>query len=165
MAVQAVHSAVATYARRGNLEAVKSLINSGNVGINDPINKAEDSILHAATSQNRFKVVEYLVGIGANVNAANQQGTTPLKVAVSSSRNPKLVRLLLDVGADPTRRHFQLRKTALNFAADAGYRAAEELLNEATNGEPVRTSDLQDDEHDRAKPRKPCCPFCGVKQD
>jgi ankyrin repeat protein len=58
-------------------------------------------LLFAAPFGN-FETVELLVGAGANVNAKDVRGMTPLELALATDRpDPRIIRLLLAKGADP----------------------------------------------------------------
>ena len=79
------------------LEAVKSAISLGadpNAG-----NQAGDTALHTAATEGFDTVVQYLADHGANVNAKNKRGLTPL-AAVTAVRNR--ARYVPDAGADLT---------------------------------------------------------------
>ena len=58
--------------------------------------------LLSAVAQESYETVELLVNAGANVNAKDVRGMTPLALAFTSDRpDPRIVRLLLAKGADP----------------------------------------------------------------
>jgi len=61
-----------------------------------------DTPLIAATRVGFEDAVEWLISLGAKVDATNRSGETPLIVAVQQ-RQPLIVRVLLDHGADPDR--------------------------------------------------------------
>lgn len=56
--------------------------------------------MHAAISMGQVYASFELIAAGANLNAYDDQGATPLHLAVRFGM-PTLVRLLLDAGADP----------------------------------------------------------------
>jgi hypothetical protein len=63
----------------------------------------KDTALHrACEDDNRTETVELLIKAGANVNAANKEGVTPLMVAAKSTKDMKLLKLLVDNKADKT---------------------------------------------------------------
>jgi hypothetical protein len=58
--------------------------------------------LLSAAPYGNYETVSLLVNAGANVNAKDVRGMTPLALTVSSDRpDPRIVRLLLSKGADP----------------------------------------------------------------
>ena len=85
--------------------------------INAPLSKAKDTLIHLALSQNRIDLVEYVLKRYDNeihVNVPNEQGVTPLMVAVVSC--PRAIQSLLTRGADPRIRAWKHRKTAFDLA-------------------------------------------------
>jgi ankyrin repeat protein len=56
--------------------------------------------LHWAAYLDDTAAAQLLVGAGANANATNVHGVSPLFLACTNA-SPKMVRLLLDAGADP----------------------------------------------------------------
>lgn len=59
-------------------------------------------MLHYAAFENRLSTAECLIDAGANVNARNKQGRTPLTTACCDG-SPDVARLLLRSGADKVR--------------------------------------------------------------
>lgn len=96
-----------------NKEVVRLLLQHGaNVNVacgetletvkNGPLALGRLTPLLSAVPQGNYETVELLVNAGANVNAKDVRGLTPLALAVSSDRpDPRIVRLLLAKGADP----------------------------------------------------------------
>jgi len=73
------------------------------------------SALHSAANHNRIKTIQFLIGRGANLNAMDANGRTPLMLAVSHGHIPSC-QLLLEAGSQPDlSTHFGF--TALHFAA------------------------------------------------
>lgn len=60
---------------------------------------SQNSCLHAAIEKNYSRIVELLIEYRADVNVKNEQGQTPIYLAISSKR-PKIIKLLYDNGAD-----------------------------------------------------------------
>jgi ankyrin repeat protein len=56
--------------------------------------------LHWVVRRNHVVIVRLLLGVGANVNAANNYGVTPLSVAAAGA-DPAMIRTLVRGGADP----------------------------------------------------------------
>jgi ankyrin repeat protein len=82
-------------------------------------------LLAAATMRGRTDFVTRLVAAGANVNASDVDGQTPLIWALG--RTPSCVKLLLDHGANPNVVNVRQR-TPLDLAAEAGDASAVRLL-------------------------------------
>jgi ankyrin repeat protein len=60
--------------------------------------------MHAAGFCPELGILEALVAAGADVNAANNLGQTPLMYAASETTNPAVITFLLGAGADPVAR-------------------------------------------------------------
>ncbi len=56
-----------------------------------------------------------LIAAGAEANARAGQGFTPLMIAAGLNKNPKVIEVLLDAGADG-RLESWVRKTAFDYA-------------------------------------------------
>ena len=142
---------LALCARQGNLRGLQDAIEiSSDFDVNAPISKSKDTLLHAGLSQNRIDTVHYLLEnySAIDVNVTNEQGVTPLMVAVVSC--PMLIPALLKKGADPTKRNWKHRKTALDLASNE----TKELLEEAISKMVPTTTESSS---------TPCCPYCGIK--
>jgi ankyrin repeat protein len=55
--------------------------------------------LHHAAARNRPRIVRHLIGLGADVNAADATGATPLTTATQEDADPGIVALLQQAGA------------------------------------------------------------------
>ena len=98
--------------------------------------------LHRATYQDDFDAVVKLIRIGADVNARNDYGVTPLSLACSNG-NAQIIETLLKAGADPNAT-VRSGETPLMLAARTGNVEAVRLLltyraavnaNETWNGQ------------------------------
>ena len=114
-------------AREGDLDKVKAILASGTaVDLRSDIREApifglkkgRNTALHVAASNGRIDVVKYLLDKGADPDAENVNGKTPLMCAVE---HPEIIKILLEAGADVNARDHD-RNTALHSAAwkDAG---------------------------------------------
>lgn len=68
--------------------------------INSAIDWNGNTFLHEAAINGALKTVQYLVGKGVNVNAANEDGYTPIILALEND-NPGVVAFLRSKGANP----------------------------------------------------------------
>lgn len=60
-----------------------------------------ETALHIAASLNNLFEVQRLIQLGANLNPMDDHGHTPLHWAIHTDPSGKLLKLLLDAGADP----------------------------------------------------------------
>ncbi len=123
----------------GELDIVKRLVARG-----AEVNKTDWTPLHYAASTGRLSVVEYLLSQNAYIDAASENGTTPLMMAARENQTA-VARLLVNEGADPSLRNeaglgaseYLMRAGS---AADAKWmqeRAAEYLARYGTKAKPV----------------------------
>jgi hypothetical protein len=121
-----LHSA----AYSGNLEVVRKLIEYDPAAIHARTELWTTPLLWASEGRN-FKdgsVLRLLLQHGANINAPNKYGRTPLYLATKVGAL-EAVRLLLEHGADVKAKDNE-GKAALEVAADRGYDDLVELLRE-----------------------------------
>ncbi len=84
---------------RGDVEAVRSMLESGAVTSVDVMHKATGgTALHAATKHSQHEVAQLLVALGADPNARNDNGTTPVWFAAWYGPASTLRLLLHDAG-------------------------------------------------------------------
>ncbi|WP_428936839.1 ankyrin repeat domain-containing protein [Fontivita pretiosa] len=96
-------TALAHAACAGKTDVARLLLDRG-ASVNQPDSLGMTPLAHAALYAH-VSTVALLLSRGADPNAACDDGTTPLMLAVTSHRcSPALVMLLIDAGADPTRR-------------------------------------------------------------
>ncbi len=62
----------------GKLEELQRVITEGNLDINGKIDKQSNTLLHYAITQNEDNIITWLVDSGADVEAQNSDGDTPL---------------------------------------------------------------------------------------
>jgi hypothetical protein len=101
-----------SYAQNGNLNRVKSLLNSG-LNINSR-NAGESTALIQAAKYGRLSVVRELLNKGANVNLSDTDGRTALMEA--AARSSEIVKTLVEKGANINARDKQGR-SAIVIAA------------------------------------------------
>lgn len=80
--------------RKNDMVLFRELVNFNNVNETDDM---EDTLLHKAISYNRTKMVKILLDHGANVNAINQLGITPIMYL---NNNIEILKLMLLFGAN-----------------------------------------------------------------
>jgi len=123
-------------ARSGNTKAIEELVASGHdVNANKRGFVREGyTPLHIAVLHKQKEAIKTLVKLGANANAKNKDGETPLWTAVTELKNPNIVELLLDLGAKIDSRRSDLGMTALDWAAfDGKLEMVKSLLNRGAN--------------------------------
>jgi len=89
---------VADAAEKRDRSAVRALLQQ-RIDVNKPQVDGMTA-LHWAAYQDDLEIAGLLVGVGANVKAANRYGVTPLSLACTNG-NDAMVELLLKAGADP----------------------------------------------------------------
>ena len=101
-----IHEAAGAQGRKGNIEAVKQHLAAG-TDVNLISDGIEKTALHDAALEGHKEIVELLIDNGANVNAKNTIGETPLHQAVSREvvelliANKAKVNTLNRLGATP----------------------------------------------------------------
>jgi hypothetical protein len=86
----------------GNLNAVRHFIEVGtSVNMSHTAGCLRQTALHSCVQDGNIEIARLLIQHGVNMSAVNHCGWTPLHIAVSGRHsNEKLVRLLVDGGAD-----------------------------------------------------------------
>jgi ankyrin repeat protein len=124
--------AFAAAAKAGQWDAVAQLIREGGGGGGSVDVPGPDgtAAIHWAVHAGNRKAVEALVDAGANANAANRYGVTPLSIAASDG-NAELLEILLRAGADPNAAEAALPEgqTLAMLAARTGRTAALDVLS------------------------------------
>jgi len=88
---------------------------------------AGETPLHAAIAERHAEVAELLISKGANVNARNDSGRTPLHFLATYINDRRLAELMLEHGSDIDARD-KNGATALDFASRAGNDQVTEVL-------------------------------------
>jgi len=86
--------------KNGDLSRVKSIVESEGINVNQEVLNGR-GLLHVAADYGQTEVLEYLLSKGANVNALDKHGITPLLAAVFEN-HLESAKLLLSKGADKT---------------------------------------------------------------
>jgi len=111
----------------GHEEAVRLLLARGANPNLAARNAMKVAAIHAASASGSLGIALSLIEAGAEVNAVQQAGFTPLHAAAMTGQT-ELVKLLLDRGADPNAKADNGR-TALAMARDAKRQAVIDLLS------------------------------------
>jgi ankyrin repeat protein len=94
--------------------------------------------LHHAAFKGAVTMVKLLLDSGASANVADDRGFTPLMMAANSrSKDPQVVRLLLERGAD-TQPKDNLDRTAADWAQIGGRSEITAMFSRPTGGEVVK---------------------------
>jgi ankyrin repeat protein len=116
----------------GNTAVIKMLLAKGadvhavsvpqvNVVKNGPIGLGSFTALLLASPYGGMESAKLLIEAGSNVNAKDVRGMTPLMLAIATDRpDPKVIRLLLDKGADPKIKDNN-GESAIDWATKFGY--------------------------------------------
>jgi len=87
--------------------------------------------LIAAARKGYEDAVGWLIGLGAKVNTANRRGETPLIIAVQQ-REPRIVKMLLQAGADPDKSDSVAGFSARDYATrDTRSREIQQMIQAA----------------------------------
>lgn len=87
------------YVRNGSLDGVKRLLGSGQASARD-ITVHGITLLHTASNLGNCELVRFLIEAGADVNAPDEDGETPLHRAMSMRNNYETAKILIENGAD-----------------------------------------------------------------
>lgn len=117
-------SALMLAAIMGHTEAVKLLLDA-----NAPVNQSGWTPLIYAAARDRVDISRLLIGKGANVNAAADNGTTALMMAAREGYLQTLL-LLLEHGAD-AKYVSPHGHSAMSLAKERGHKEVEALLRKA----------------------------------
>lgn len=117
-------SALMLAAIMGHTEAVKLLLDA-----NAPVNQSGWTPLIYAAARDRADIARLLIGKGANVNAAADNGTTALMMAAREGYLQTLL-LLLEHGAD-AKYVSPHGHSAMSLAKERGHKEVEALLRRA----------------------------------
>lgn len=105
---------VAAITGNGNIVAI--LVDEDNIEIDTTTSNGMSAITLAAAHRTRINALEELIRAGANLNTADNEGYTPLTMAVTQ-KNGRAISRLLNAGADFTIKNVD-GHTALEIAED-----------------------------------------------
>jgi hypothetical protein len=129
---------VCWFTEKGDLEEVIELIEKRDHNINERDNFG-NTPLHCACRKKHVSIATYLIEKGADINAQNQHGYTPLHL---SGGEPGIAELLLSRGAATYFRNAR-GQTALDYAIEYKHDAVVDLIRKHRPGDPLPTKEAQ----------------------
>jgi hypothetical protein len=102
----------------------------------------DEPIIHAVANNN-IEMVKLLLDYGADIEATNSSGNTPLIIAASNSDNTDMIEFLLENGADATAVN-KSKATAIHMAAEASNLKAVKILEKA--GADIKAKDTYNED-------------------
>ena len=133
---------LAEAAKSRDADAVRSLLKQ-HADVDTPLGKDGPTALGWAAHWNDLETADLLIHAGANVNAANSYGVTPLWEACNNGSGP-MVEKLAAAGANPNATLPGTGETALMRCASAGDAQAVKVLLE--HGADVKAKELRKDQ-------------------
>ncbi|HEX5222739.1 MAG TPA: ankyrin repeat domain-containing protein [Verrucomicrobiae bacterium] len=111
-----------TAAKHGDTEVIKELVAAGHDLSARKAGFVRDGFtpLHIAVVHEQKEAIKVLVELGADINAKNKDGETPLEVAVSELRHPDVGEFLIELGAKVDVRNSVSKLTPLDWSAFDG---------------------------------------------
>ena len=93
------HSPIFESARKGSVDEVKEMFATGKATAKD-VTRFGITLLHTASKPGNEEVVQLLIQEGAEINASDEDGETPLHRALEFNNNYNVARKLIENGAD-----------------------------------------------------------------
>ena len=110
----------------GSLEIVTALVDAG---ADLKATGKKDHPLHDAASADQVDIVKLLLARGADVDARDAAGRTPLRAVSPFANRVEVIKVLLEAGADPSAQDGDQEETALHHAVwHLNYDLAELLI-------------------------------------
>jgi ankyrin repeat protein len=118
----------------GHIQMAELLVSHG-ADVNETFGKHKQTLLHWAAEQSAFGVATFLLAHGANVNARQSDGSTPLLLAAAQGHQ-HLVQLFLKHQAMISPRNSR-HATARSAASRAGHHTIVGLIDAAAESRPA----------------------------
>ena len=140
------HSALYLACTEGHMPIAEYLVGQG-ADVNETFGKRQRTLLHWAAEQSSTGLATFLISHGANVNAQQSDGSTPLLLAAKHGHH-YLVQLLLkhDALVSP---HNANRTTAQAAAKRAGHHDIAGLIETAAASRPSHMQAAEEEFHRR----------------
>jgi len=110
----------------GSIVKVKSIVERNPRLVNET-DQNNGAALHCAVASGKVEIAGYLVEKGADVNAKDYKGNTPLLLTCREG-NLEMAELLVEKGADISGRDYEFGSTALHWASYKGHIEVAEML-------------------------------------
>lgn len=115
---------------KGDLDRVDLMLTAGEARITQPLSQYNDQPIHLAAGKGNIALIELLVRHGADINATDTDGDTPL-ITAAHWNEPAAVKKLLELGAEYNFRPPKSGMTALFRAASENRLGIVEILTDA----------------------------------
>jgi ankyrin repeat protein len=149
----------------GHIKTVKLLINNGaDVNI-ETKNQYKNDALQFAFRQKHYEIMKFLVTKGANINKLYYGGNTLLHKVTQNDNNPKIVKFLLELDADPNIKNKEKNISLYYAMEDKTYQEIQDyqnkflkaivsILTKAKNKQKVSSSDIKNISSNASKKKK-----------
>ena len=104
-------------ARSGLIEPIEELVQAGKASYSD-ISPDGTNLLHIAAGKNDLRLVSHLLAKGLDANTINDDGESPLHIAITRARNYNVSRVIIESGGDMCSRRLDGKTPAHSFFND-----------------------------------------------